>query len=187
MSKDSRLGNRLLPGTGAARVALIGSLLASGGLPCPASAATMIEARGDTATLVPSDGQGKVTVVPAPPRYDVSYNAFTRFDVGAAGADFDNNQVKARTIVAEVFSASASQIDGPLTVDGPRANLIFANQNGVRVNSGRFVNFGSVALTSGSVNLRDLTLAPGLARRYVDVATRDGEVVIDADGQSINL
>lgn len=150
-------------------------------------AATVIEPKGDTATYVTTDAQGKATVSPAPPRYDVSYNAFTRFDVGPEGADFDNNQVNARTIVAEVFSASPSQIDGPLTIDGPRANLIFANQNGVRVNGGSFVNFGSVALASGRVALRDITLAPGYVRRYVNVATREGEVAIEAGGLSAAL
>ncbi|MDB5850750.1 MAG: filamentous hemagglutinin family outer membrane protein [Rhodoferax sp.] len=126
-------------------------------------------------------------ITPAPAQTGVSYNAFTRFNVNAAGAQFQNTAVQARTIVAEVFSPLPSRIEGPVSVDGPRANLIIANQNGLRVNGGSFVNFGSLALTTGSVTLRDAQLAPTVMQRFVDVSTRQGDIQIGPGGLDANV
>lgn len=165
--------------------AILGSLMTLfGQMHCVAAG---IEVRGDTRTQVGYDSNGKALIAPAPLQRDVSYNAFNRFDVTAAGAEFRNADSQARTIVAEVFSAAPSRIEGPISLDGPRANLILANQNGIQVNGGSFVNFGSVALTTGKVTLRDETLAPGLVQRYVDVATESGEIGIEPGGLSSNL
>lgn len=141
-----------------------------------------VQANGSTATTVTTQAGGRQMITPAAPQRDVSYNAFSRFDVDRNGATFQNAEVRARTIVAEVFSASPSRIEGAITVDGPRANLILANQNGIRVNGGSFVNFGSVALTTGAVKLRDEQLAPGYVQRYVDVSTRGGDIQIEGGG-----
>lgn len=146
-----------------------------------------ITARGTTNTIVERVDSGRFDIVPAGVVNDVSYNAFSAFDVGAPGARFLNEEVRARTIVAEVFSTSPSRISGPVSVDGPRANLILANQNGIRVNGGGFINFGSVALGTGKVGLRDVELAPGLVQRYVDLSTREGEIVIGPDGLNADL
>lgn len=146
-----------------------------------------IQPKGTTATAVATQAGGRQVVTPAAPQGDVSYNAFSRFDVGAAGATFANQEVRARTIVAEVFSPLPSRVEGPVSVDGPRANLILANQNGLRVNGGSFVNFGSLALTTGAVTLRDAELAPGVTQRYVDLSTRGGDIQIEAGGLEANL
>lgn len=165
--------------------AMLGSLLYLLGQPhCLAAG---IEARGDTHTQVSYNTSGKALIVPAPAQRDVSYNAFSRFDVPAAGAEFRNTTSQARTLVAEVFSAAPSRIEGPISLDGPRTNLILANQNGIQVNGGSFVNFGSVALTTGKVTLRDETLAPGVLQRYVDVATESGDINVGPDGLSGSL
>src|SRR5256885_17195658 len=66
---------------------------------------------------------GRVQVTPAQVTDGVSYNGFSQFDVGKAGLTFLNEGVKARTIVAEVFSAAPSHITGTIDVNGPRANL----------------------------------------------------------------
>lgn len=162
----------------------VGLLTLCGQPHCPAAG---IEVRGDTRTQVGFDAAGKALILPAPPQRDVSYNAFNRFDVTPAGAEFRNADSRARTIVAEVFSAAPSRIEGPISLDGPRANLILANQNGIQINGGNFVNFGSVALTTGKVTLRDETLAPGLVQRYVDVNTEGGTIDIEAGGLTGNL
>jgi len=146
-----------------------------------------IVATGATNTQVTTGASGVTVIVPAPVKFDVSYNAFSRFDVNAAGAQFQNTDIKARTIVAEVFSPLPSRIEGPVSVDGPRANLIVANQNGLRVNGGSFVNFGSVALTTGAVTLRDETLSQGATQRFVDIATSQGDIQIEAKGLDANL
>lgn len=143
--------------------------------------------RGDTPTHVSRNVQSHYEIVPAQPIRDVSYNAFDRFDVGRPGVVFLNEAIKARTIVAEVFSVGASRIEGPVCVHGPRANLIFANQNGITINGGSFVNFGSVALTTGAVAFRDVNIAPGHGLRYVDVATTDGRILVGKDGLSADL
>ena len=147
----------------------------------PAQAAG-VQATGATTTQVKITSTGKQQVTPAATVGDVSYNAFSSFDVNKAGVDFMNADVRARTIVAAVFSPLPSRIEGPVGVDGPRANLILANQNGVRVNGGSFVNFGSIALTTGAVTLRDEQLAPGYLQRYVDLAVRQGDIQIEAGG-----
>lgn len=146
-----------------------------------------VVAHGSTPTHVAIRDNGRIDVTPAAVRDGVSYNGFERFNVGAAGLAFRNEDVKARTIVAEVLSASPSRIEGALEVLGPRANLILANQNGIRVNGGSFVNFGGVALTTGQVALRDQLQASGYVRRYVDVDTRQGGITVGPQGLSGNL
>jgi filamentous hemagglutinin family protein len=153
----------------------------------PAWAGGHVVARGTTATQVSVGADGKVSVIPAAAQSGVSYNAFSQFDVDSAGLAFQNSDVQARTLVGEVFSASPSRIEGPLEVVGPRANLILANQNGLVVNGGSFVNFGSVALTTGAVSLRDETLAADQVQRYVDVVTRQGQITVGPDGLAGNL
>lgn len=122
-------------------------------LPLALQAATGIVPDGATATSTSLDPSGSTRIQPAPAVAGVSHNTFARFDVDRAGAAFQNQDVGARTIVAEVRSSSPSTLEGPLSVDGPRANLVLANPNGLVVNGGSFVNFGSVALVAGSVAL----------------------------------
>lgn len=66
--------------------------------------ASDVVARGTTATQITAGPNGQAQIKPAPMQNGVSYNAFSRFDVNAAGATFANQDVRARTIVAEVFS-----------------------------------------------------------------------------------
>jgi len=153
----------------------------------PSHALDVVAHGGAVATQVSVQPSGRVEVVPAVARDGVSYNGFDRFNVGSAGLAFRNDDVKARTIVAEVLSASPSRIEGPMEVTGPRANLILANQNGIRVNGGSFFNFGSVALTTGAVTLRDQAQASGYVRRYIDVHTTQGEILVGPGGVSGNL
>jgi filamentous hemagglutinin family protein len=151
------------------------------------TAHAQIHPNGATATTVTAGAGGRPIITPALPKNDVSYNAFSRFDVHAGGATFANAQIRARTIVGEVFSPLPSRIEGPINVDGPRTNLILANQNGIRVNGGSFVNFGSLALTTGAVSLRDVPLSPDTTQRYVDLRTRQGEIQIEAGGLDANV
>lgn len=158
-----------------------------GGWPLLADAQPLVVAHPTSPVQVQAGSGGRTFVTPNAARDGVSYNGFSRFDVGVAGLTFTNDAVRARTIVAEVLSAAPSHIEGPLDVTGPRANLILANQNGIRVNGGSFFNFGSVALTTGAVSLRDEIQPSGDSRRYVDVRTTQGELLIDSQGVSGNL
>lgn len=159
-------------------IAVAGLFFVAGWVP---AAYAQVQPKGTTATTIVADGAGRQYITPAAPVSGVSYNAFSRFDVNAAGATFQNQDARARTIVGEVFSPLPSRIEGPVSVDGPRANLILANQNGLRINGGSFVNFGSVALTTGEVTLRDAQLGEA-TQRYVDLKTRGGDIVVEAGG-----
>ncbi|WCM88105.1 filamentous hemagglutinin N-terminal domain-containing protein [Acidovorax sp. NCPPB 3576] len=168
------------------RGAALACLLAGAG-PLPAHAQALVVAHPSSPVQVQAGPGARTLVTPTAAQDGVSYNGFSRFDVGAAGLTFANDAVRARTIVAEVLSAAPSHIEGPLDVTGPRANLILANQNGIRVNGGSFFNFGSVALTTGAVSLRDEIQPSGHSQRYVDVRTTQGELLIDSQGVSGNL
>lgn len=176
------------PGARAWRARALGAwlLISAGGLSA-AHAQGVVAARGNTATQISVNANGRVDVVPASAPDGVSYNGFDRFNVSAAGLAFQNSAVRARSIIAEVLSAAPSQIEGPVEVVGPRANLILANQNGITVNGGSFVNFGSVALTTGSVALRAQTQPDGQTQNYVDVTTRQGQITVGPDGLSGDL
>lgn len=137
---------------------------------------------GSSATSAVLDPSGKTRIQVAPPAGGVSYNAFSRFDVDRAGAAFQNQDAGARTIVAEVRSATPSRLEGPLSVDGPRANLVIANPNGLVVNGGSFVNFGSVALVAGSVTPDPRDAGSGGAQVYVSASTAGS-----AAGSSISI
>ncbi len=152
----------------------------------PVVFANDIKPQGNTATSVETLPSGHANITIAPPSRDVSYNAFSQFDVGNNGATFLNGAANARTIVAEVFSANPSRIEGQIDVDGPRTNLIFANQNGIAVNGGSFVNFGSVALTTGRISLRDID-NNGALHRYVNVNTNSGTIDIGPNGLAATL
>lgn len=138
-------------------------------------------------TRVTTSGNGQAVIGLATPQSGVSYNAFSQFNVDAAGAVFANRGSNARTIVAEVFSAAPARLAGPLSVDGPRANLIFASQNGISVDGGSFVNFGSVALTTGALSLKDQTLASGVTVRDIKADTSAGGIEIGPGGLSADL
>ncbi|MFC3216602.1 filamentous hemagglutinin N-terminal domain-containing protein [Comamonas sp. JC664] len=130
------------------------------------------------------DAAGRAHVTPNASENGVSYNGFQQFDVGKPGLSFQNEQANARTIVAEVFSAAPSRIQGDMDVVGPRANLILANQNGISVNGANFSNFGSVALTTGALSLRDQQQSEGQVQRYVDVSTNQGRIHIGDEGMA---
>lgn len=177
-------GRRAPRPEGKARASLAALLVAAFAMPVQAGG---IKANGSTNTQVSTTASGKPQVTPAAAVGDVSYNAFSSFNVGRSGVDILNADVRARTIVAEVFSPLPSRIEGPVAVDGPRANFILANQNGVRVNGGSFVNFGSIALSTGAVSLSDQQLAPGVSQRYVGLATTRGDIRVEAGGLDANV
>lgn len=152
----------------------------------PLCASAGVIPNGHTATVVSVDPSGKTLIQLAPPAGGVSHNVFSRFDVSPAGAAFQNQAVGARSIVAEVRASQPSVIEGPVSVDGPRANLILANPNGLVINGGSFINFGSVALVAGSVALE--SRAVGSAdQTYVSAASGNGAIRIGPDGLAADL
>lgn len=166
---------------------LVGGSVAFAVMHSPMGWASAVVARHPQQTRVTTEANGRAVVIPAPEKLGVSHNVFERFDVDAAGLTFQNQVVKARTLVAEVLSTAPSTLAGTVTLEGPRANLIIANQNGLQINGAAFVNFGSVALTTGSVSFREQTQSAGYRQRYVDVNTQSGRIEIGPEGLSANL
>ena len=163
---------RLLPG-------LVGALL-------PLCTSAGVVPDGRTATAVSVAPSGKTLIQLAPAAGGVSHNVFSRFDVSPAGAAFQNQAVGARSIVAEVRASQPSVIEGPVSVDGPRANLILANPNGLVINGGSFINFGSVALVAGSVALESRAVGNSV-QTYVSAASGNGAIRIGPDGLAADL
>ena len=152
----------------------------------PLCASAGVVPDGRTATAVSVDPSGKTLIQLAPAAGGVSHNVFSRFDVSPAGAAFQNQAVGARNIVAEVRASLPSVIEGPVSVDGPRANLILANPNGLAINGGSFINFGSVALVAGSLALESRAVGSGV-QTYVSATSGSGAITIGPEGLAADL
>ncbi|MEW9584022.1 filamentous hemagglutinin N-terminal domain-containing protein [Paraburkholderia sp. DGU8] len=161
-------------------------VLATAGLYNPANAAGIV-ADGGTATSIATAANGHQTVNLAAAVGGVSRNTYSSFNVSSAGADLNNTGINANTIVNQVTSTNPSLIQGAISVLGPRANVIFANPNGVTVDGGSFVNAGHVVLSTGQVSFSDLTLAPGVTHRNVVLTTNGGAITIGRGGLSGTL
>lgn len=130
---------------------------------------------GTTATTVSTGAGGVVTVDIAPANASsTSINKYTDFSVNLPGVNLDNTAVGAGTIVNEVTSNRISNINGPLSVLGPQADVILANPNGITVNGGSFNNTGNVGLATGTISL------DGLGR--VTSQIRGGKITIGPQG-----
>lgn len=132
---------------------------------------------GNSNTSIQINGEGLITVDIAPANSaSISHNTYSHFSVPSIGVQLDNNLVGAQTILNEVTSASVSRIEGPLTVIGPKSDVIIANPNGIIVDGGRFQNTGNVALTTGRIELN--------TGGSVSARVNAGEIVVGANGLS---
>jgi len=140
---------------------------------------------GQTATSVTAAG-GHQTITIAPTvSGGLSYNSYTAFSVGTAGASFDNRTVGARTIANEVISSQRSLIQGPIDVLGSRAHVILANPNGITIDGGSFINTGGVVLGTGSLQLVTVTPAPHITQTNVLLHTNGtGDILVGPGGLS---
>jgi filamentous hemagglutinin family protein len=139
---------------------------------------------GKTVTTVTTDANGRQTVTIATPRSTagVSYNSYSGFGVSTAGATFDNRTNTARLIINEVTGNTPSQLLGEILVDGPRANLILANPNGITVNGASFRNTGSVTLATSNVQLVEYATGAGTSQLDAILRVRGGEIEIGPKG-----
>lgn len=80
----------------------------------------------------------------------------------------------ASTIVNQVNGPNKSLILGAQEIAGQRANLILANQNGVSINGGSFINTANVTLTTGAPQYNNGALA--------GYAVKDGLIDVGAGG-----
>ncbi|MGO4815057.1 filamentous hemagglutinin N-terminal domain-containing protein [Cupriavidus sp. 2MCAB6] len=142
---------------------------------------------GGTVTTAATGANGRITVGVAQAVGGVSTNTYRDFNVPRAGVDLDNNAAHARTILNQVTSTNPSILEGPLSVLGPRANVILANPNGISVNGASVHNIGNLALTTGQVSFNDFTAANGQLQRNVVLNTSAGAIEIGPEGLSGTL
>ncbi|WP_112776046.1 filamentous hemagglutinin N-terminal domain-containing protein [Cupriavidus alkaliphilus] len=142
---------------------------------------------GATATTATTGANGRITVGIADPVGGVSTNTYREFNVPRAGLDLDNNAARARTILNQVTSTNPSVLEGPLSVQGARANVVISNPNGLSVNGLVVQNVGNLALTTGQVTFNDFTAANGQLQRNLVLSTSQGAIDIGAEGLSGTL
>ncbi|WP_257993381.1 filamentous hemagglutinin N-terminal domain-containing protein [Cupriavidus pauculus] len=145
-----------------------------------------VVADGSTATTVNVGAGGRITVGVAGAVGGVSTNSYREFNVPRAGVDLDNATARARTILNQVTGTNPSLLEGPLSVLGPRANVVIANPNGISVNGMVVQNIGNLALTTGQVSFNDFTVNGQLQRNLV-LTTNQGLIDIGPGGLSGTL
>ncbi|MDR0247289.1 MAG: filamentous hemagglutinin N-terminal domain-containing protein [Burkholderiales bacterium] len=144
---------------------------------------SLIVPDGKTPTQVHIQETGRSAINIAPPVRDgVSYNSYSQFSVDRFGVDFNNHETAARLIINEINGHLPSVIEGDIAVLGRRANFILANENGIKIDGGTFTNMGSIALTTGRVELYDFNPAPDVSRRDALLRTNRGLIEIGGNG-----
>lgn len=145
--------------------------------------APLIIPDGKTPTQVQVQETGRPAINISPPVRDgVSYNSYSQFSVGLLGVDLNNREASARLIINEVSGNLPSVIEGAITVLGRRANFVLANENGIKIDGGTFINMGAIALTTGKVELYDFNPTPDISRRDVLLRTNRGTIEIGSGG-----
>lgn len=118
-----------------------------------ASFAQSITIDGQTATTVTAAPGGNIAVTVAPANNaGTSHNTYSNFNVPNAGVTLKNGTSNARLIVNEVTSTAKTDVLGAITVEGPKADVVIANPNGIYVNGASFTNTGNAAFIAGRNN-----------------------------------
>ncbi|CAM2172066.1 hypothetical protein BLAT2472_20332 [Burkholderia latens] len=152
----------------ALRLASFGALIAAGAMPMWAQA--QIVGAGPNAPSVIQTPNGLPQVnINKPGGAGVSLNTYNQFDVQKNGAILNNSSTivntqqagyingnpnlsagqSARIIVNQVNSNAPSFIRGFVEVAGPSAQVVLANQAGLVVDGGGFINTSRATLTTG--------------------------------------
>ncbi|MEQ4922430.1 filamentous hemagglutinin N-terminal domain-containing protein [Proteus hauseri] len=80
----------------------------------------------------------------------ISHNYYTKFNVDKQGAVFNNpSDSHVTTIINEVLSQTESHLEGELSVDGQRVNMVIANPNGITCSNCNFNNIEKLTLITG--------------------------------------
>ncbi|EPD5780848.1 filamentous hemagglutinin N-terminal domain-containing protein [Campylobacter jejuni] len=171
--------------------------------PCVLLSADLRQRNGNiivsrTTDMVKSSNNTDVINIKNPNKNGVSHNQFEDFNV-KDGVIFNNSLIdgnsqiggwvnknpnlkqNANTIINEILSKQASNINGPVEIFGKSANLIFANENGFSVNGATFLNTKGVTLSAGKFN-EDFTTETTSNGR-IDI----GEKGVAVDGDYFNV
>ena len=140
-----------------------------------------------------SANEKKVVDIVNPNDKGLSHNKFIDFSVGdqdsvifnnnmekfveskTGGLVFKNNNLTshASTILTEVTGTKRSDVNGTIEVAGKRADFILANENGITVNGGGFINTGAVTLATGK---------PTVNGGDVSFDVTKGDVLVEGNG-----
>ena len=128
-----------------------------------------------------------------------SVNSFKEFNVDSRGVEILNNTgvgrgylsgivnpnpnlrpgQEAGTVVFRVTGSNRSEIEGYISALSRRPiNLFIANENGIYVNGGGFINVNRAGLVTGKINIQDGDI--------VSFTAKDGKVIIGEKGLDIS-
>ena len=130
----------------------------------------------------------------------LSHNKFEDFSVGKDNNVIFNNSATAGTsilggkveknvnltknttasiILNEINGGNPSSINGGVEIFGRRADIIFANENGINVNGGKFYNTSGVTLTTGKVTEHPMnkTISVNVKKGNINIGKNGVEVI----------
>ena len=143
--------------------------------------------------MTSANGKTPVINIVDPNSNGLSHNKFIDFSVGTGDSViFNNNKEKwvnsktggivsqntnlkkeADTILTEVTGTKRSDINGTIEIAGKRADFILANENGITVNGGGFINTNGVTLATGKPNVNG---------KDINFDITEGDVLIEGTG-----
>ena len=151
-------------------------------------------AAGNQRPTIMNSANGTTQVnIQTPTQGGVSVNHYQQFDVNQQGVILNNSRQntntqlggyiqgnpwlaggEAKVIVNQVNSSNPSHLNGYVEVGGRKADVIIANQAGINVDGGGFINAGGVTLSTANPNIQN-----GQVTGYM---VRDGQINITGNG-----
>ncbi|MDO4907372.1 filamentous hemagglutinin N-terminal domain-containing protein, partial [Neisseria sp.] len=120
--------------------------------------------------------------IQTPDAKGLSHNRYTQFDVGGKGAVLNNSRSAnpylakgtAQLILNEVRSNNPSRLNGIISVEGTKADVVVANPAGIQINGGGFKNARHAVVTTGMPVFKNGT--------FSGLDVRKGTVTVESGG-----